>query len=314
MSDSKSKLYVPIMKFKQGEYFALRDLKPETKEFVYPLFEIMPIPWDYENEEPAKSLDAHLSKVTANIANNWEGRPFMLDFRFITEDQCNAMPPHPIITLAEEAKDAGLHLVPVLSLNSPECLKNAVRDVAASLGHGIALRIVGDDFDNPLLDADIESLYNTRLGLQPNQVDIIVDLGQIPADGLTPLIVGMRNLMRMIPPEPWRSLSMVASAFPENLSAIPSGRGKLISRGEWKLWQGLVAPKLLRREPNFGDYTIVHPNPFEMDPRVMRSGAKIKYTTQEDWLVLKGKDLRNNGFVQYRDLAQQITELEYYCG
>lgn len=309
------KLYVPIMKFKQGEYSALKELKPETKNIVYPLFEVMPIPWDYENDAPAKSLSDHLAKLVQNILRSWERRPFMLDFRYISEDQCSQMSPHPIVSLAEEAKDANLHLVPVVSINSPSCLLKNIRSVVRKLECGAAIRIVGDDFDNPLLDVDIvENLCEKRLGLTPEQVDIVIDLGQIPTDGLAPLIVGMRNLLRMIPPVPWRTISLVASSFPENLISIPSNGGKLIGRGEWKLWKGLVAPQLLRREPNFGDYTIVHPDPFEMDPRIMRSGAKIKYTTEDDWLIIKGRGLKNNGFGQFRDLAQQLMELKYYCG
>lgn len=54
--------YVPIVKGKAGEYSALQDLAPAVKQAVTPLIEIPVVPWDFENEEPAKTLDAHLAR------------------------------------------------------------------------------------------------------------------------------------------------------------------------------------------------------------------------------------------------------------
>ncbi len=314
MSSLNKNFYLPVLKFKQGELLAIMHLHEEAKDRVYPLFEVMPIPWDYANDVPAKELRAHLSSVIPNLKKYWDGRPFMIDFRFIREDQCTVMPPHPLHSMAQEAKDAGLHMVPVVSLGSPTCFLEGTRTALKILGHGAALRIVGEDFDNPNFDADIEAMLDIQLdGIKAEDVDVVVDLGQIPSEGLTPLVVGMRNLMRMVPPLPWRSLSMVASSFPDNLSEIPSASGGYISRGEWKLWTGMLE-KPRRYQPNFGDYTVVNPLPFEMDPRLMRMGAKVKYTTTDSWLIVKGRGIKGNGFEQFRELSKQIMELKDYCG
>lgn len=313
MSKLDKDFYLPVLKFKQGELFSLLHLHEPSKDRVYPLFEIMPVPWDYAEDKAAKTLEEHLASVVPNLKKFWGERPFMLDFRFISEEQCGTMPPHPFTVLAQRAKDEGLHMVPVVSLGSPTCAYQGADAVKKTLGHGVALRIVGEDFDNPEFDRDIDMLLDIMLGVKAEDVDVVVDLGQIPGEGLTPLVVGMRNLLRMVPPYPWRSLSMVASSFPENLSDIPSSGGAYVSRGEWKLWKALTE-KPLRRVPNYGDYTVVHPLPFEFDPRMMQMGAKVKYTTEDSWLVIKGRGIRSKGYAQYRDLARQIMELVDYCG
>ena len=43
--------YIPILKWKQGEYQALSELTPEIKKNIVPLFEIPPIGFDFENRK-----------------------------------------------------------------------------------------------------------------------------------------------------------------------------------------------------------------------------------------------------------------------
>ena len=55
--------YVPILKGREGEYGALQTLAPSTRQALTPLIKIPPIPWDFEEERPAKTVDQHLKKV-----------------------------------------------------------------------------------------------------------------------------------------------------------------------------------------------------------------------------------------------------------
>ncbi len=67
------------------------------------------------------------------------------------------------------------------------------------------------------------------------------------------------------------------------------------------------------RRPSFGDYAISSAVPFDFEP-YMDVSAKIRYTTDEHWLVVKGKSTKRNGFEQYHDLAKQVVERIEYCG
>ena len=53
----------------------------------------------------------------------------------------------------------------------------------------------------------------------------------------------------------------------------------------------------------FGDYAIAHPIPTELDPRTMRMSASIRYTTSDEWLILKGRNVRARLRPVFRALA-----------
>ena len=57
--------YVPILKGREVEYGALQILQDRTG--LMPPSKVPPIPWDYEEERPAKTIDKHLEKVAQKI-------------------------------------------------------------------------------------------------------------------------------------------------------------------------------------------------------------------------------------------------------
>ena len=63
----------------------------------------------------------------------------------------------------------------------------------------------------------------------------------------------------------------------------------------------------------FADYAISHPYTKELDPRTMRMSASIRYTTSNNWLVLKGRNVRQYGFDQYFELAKELIERPEYA-
>ena len=63
--------YVPILKGRYGEYGALHAMSADDKETITPVVEIPPIPWDFKNDQPAKTIDQHLLKVDSNLERSW---------------------------------------------------------------------------------------------------------------------------------------------------------------------------------------------------------------------------------------------------
>ena len=45
------------------------------------------------------------------------------------------------------------------------------------------------------------------------------------------------------------------------------------------------------------------------NPRTMRMSASIRYTTTSDWVIVKGRNVRQYGFDQYNELAQVLVGL-----
>ncbi len=46
----------------------------------------------------------------------------------------------------------------------------------------------------------------------------------------------------------------------------------------------------------------------------MRMSASIRYTISDEWLILKGRNVREHGFDQYFELSRQLVQLPEYSG
>ncbi|HLZ43033.1 MAG TPA: hypothetical protein VKQ11_18845, partial [Candidatus Sulfotelmatobacter sp.] len=134
-------------------------------------------------------------------------------------------------------------------------------------------------------------------------------------DGKAVLIA--RSVFSMIPnKEGWRRLILVGASFPEDLSDVDAANPTKLPRREWALWRTLQKrPSALpRRDMIFGDYAIANPVPRDLDPRVMLMSASIRYTTHTNWLILKGRNVRQYGFEQYFDLCKELVDRPEYNG
>jgi hypothetical protein len=92
----------------------------------------------------------------------------------------------------------------------------------------------------------------------------------------------------------FRNTILIGTAFPETFRDIAKGEDE-IPRHDWIFYRALMAkmPQGMRR-PNFGDYTIVHPDFTPVDMRTIKPAGKIVYTTPLSWEVRKGGAFRDN--------------------
>lgn len=66
--------------------------------------------------------------------------------------------------------------------------------------------------------------------------------------------------------------------------------------------------------PTFSDYAIQHPEPEELDPRMIRPAASVRYTTESDFMIVKGRSVRKYGGDQYRRLCAELCKQKEYRG
>ena len=304
--------YVPILKLKMGEVRALQNLDEPRKENLTPFFEINPIPWDYSEDKPAKTISEHLSKVVTNISSCWN-KIFFLDTKYILEEISSGF--DDIIRLHASAVKNGLSPIPVVGLGRNGDFWELAKAVNGLCGNGLCLRIEGEDFDSDDYSDKILDVLD-MLGVDLENVDVLIDLGQIPRSGLAPFVSGLRSIIRFFPKvTAWRSLIISASSFPESMSDFSPDTASVTPRAEWDIWKRLVTGEhRLKRYPAFSDYAIATPAPFEMDPRMMRLGGKIKYTTDDGWLIVKGVGITRGGYKQFHRLAEYLTRREEYKG
>lgn len=307
-------LYVPVLKGKEGEFAALEVLKTDVRRIVMPLIEIPSIPYDYVNERPAKSLDEHVSGIAARLRRCWPDNPLYLDLPWFENEECLEDGRVALEAVLADCVSAGVQVAPVVSRRNSAKYLLAAGHHARKANFGTALRLTVEDFEEDVdLVVEVEHL-SQKLGLMASSIDLILDLEDLGADDGKAVLIA-RSVFSMIPNrDEWRRVILVGASFPEDLSDVDAANVTKLPRREWVLWRTLQkrASALPRRDMIFGDYAIAHPIPKELDPRVMLMSANIRYTTPENWLILKGRNVRQYGFEQYFDLCKELTErLEY---
>jgi len=288
-------------------------LENGIKDKITPLIEVPPIPMNYDTGKPAKSVDTHLKNFIPNIEKHWgKKRPAFTDLNFIPDSEMKNGE-HPLSSVFQQARNVDLLLTPVTGLYRDPEYQNAAKDIIQTDGRGVCIRIEPLDIENEDLDKSVAELMKT-LGVKQTETDLMIDLKEIQKDQIGLLVRSVRDVIRTLSnPKGWRTLTLVATAFPQTMAGFDPNTISLTSRAEWQLWTTLLhnASKI-ERMPTFGDYTVVHPELLEIDPRVMQLGAKIKYTFDNDWIIVKGTSIKRAGSEQTRDLCRNLINLNEY--
>jgi hypothetical protein len=303
-------IYVPVLKGKEGEYGALEALPNDVRSRLMPLIEVPDVPYDYANEGSAKSLDDHLSGTAQRLKKCCQRSPLFIDLPWFEGEERLSDGRVALAAVLADCASQGVRAVPVVSRKkSPDYLSAAGR-YSKETNSGACIRLFVADFGE---DVDVETEMHRLLnGLgvpDMSSIDLLLDLQDLEPDTTRAALVA-RSVFSMIPTkDEWRRIVLVAASFPEDLSDVDAATVTSLPRHEWELWRTLQKrPGLLpRRDIIFGDYGIAHPVTKELDPRTMRMSASIRYTTAKNWLVLKGRNVRQYGFDQYFDLCKELV-------
>ena len=299
--------YVPILKWRQGEYQALFRLTPSVKSWITPLFEIPTEGWDFENEEPLKTLDEHLGKFGDRLKAKWGDPVCFVDSCYLDGDAVVASGVHHLEHIFNLARAAGTSPIPVTGLGRHPDYNAAVQAIVKVDARGACLRLSADDFDANL-GANIDAIV-AQIGVAIRECDLVIDLAETvsQSDGATALV--WLALMQQLPYiNDWRTLTIAGTAFPASLSSSKYRPSGTAPRFEWTGYKALL-PKLPKgsRVPTFGDYAASHPRTELLDPRMLDPNAKIKYTTDDQWFIVLGTQVKRNGRGQYQGLCQTIV-------
>ena len=315
MTDTSVKRYVPVIKGKLGEFRAIGELADDIKDAITPLIEVPSIPWDFENDEPAKTLEKHLLKFVPNLKKYWGGgRLAFVDLNFIPPDQ-RIDGEHPLKRIFDSVRAEGLSLIPVVGLERDADYIKIAKDILQQDGQGVCIRIETTEIDEENMEDSLTPLIK-KIGVSETEVDLVIDLKVIQKNQVGLLTRSVRDVIRSLPKiKEWRSIALVATAFPQSMSLFEPNSIKLTSRVEWQLWTNILhnAAKIIR-VPDFGDYTIVHPELLDIDPRIMQLGAKIKYTVDNDWIIVKGTSIKRGGSAQTVELCRKLITHRQFCG
>lgn len=310
------KHYVPAIRWRQGEFSALQELRSDQRRDLTPLVDIPPIPWNFEDERPSRSIDQHLNNVPEQMITAWGGdAPIFLDLGQLDGALRMASGRHPVDELFERLTAEGVYAIPVTATDRDADYQAAVGLVAGRNGTGVCLRASVDDISDAasmLALAELADEIKVDLG----DVDLVLDLRSIESSQTSILRTLLGTVLPTLPNiGAYRSFTLLSGAFPVNLSAVPQGLS-LRPRADWALWLSVLSiPNI--RQPAYGDYTANHPDQEEIDPRIMQVSASIRYASDTDWVIARGRALNNprfGGYAQFNQLSGMLAAHPLYSG
>jgi Beta protein len=309
--------YVPIVKWRQGEYQALMNLANDRKDKVTPLLEIPQEKWDFDEEKPSVSLDHHMSKFGKRLYAKWRDRYCFVDSGLIEGAEKMADGTHHLVHIFELARNEGAKPIPVTGLSRHRAYQAATRTIIQTDERGVCIRLTPSDFSDKLPLA--LSTLISQLGVNVRQVHLLVDTSDTDSSNADALAESWKQKLNQIPtPKEWATLTIAGSSFPQQLPSTIYRPHNLAPRNEWQAYQAIREHCLhmLGRIPSFGDYACTTPHAAKLDPRLIDPTAKIKYTTPSGWFITVGKKVKEHGRNQYHMLCADLVAHKplVYCG
>ena len=292
MVDEVKPVYVPALKWRQGEKLALKNLSDRLKGSIIPLIELV-------NDEGDNPED--LSK---DLSACWN-RTAYLDVHHRPQHFARTA----LNNVAEYNKN--IDIIPVVRLDSPQIVIEGVKNVAGMYDNGFALRIIANQgIDFSLLSEDVRLMLE-RLAGSRSKVDLMVDFGYLEGKIQT-YRATLENIADSISFNDWRRVIVVAGNFPPSLQGFRPNEENLLKRSELELWQ---KNKVTRgRELIYSDYTIRCPDNVA---KGLRGSKSVRYTLENDFQVFRGT--REDKPFKYLVHAMNIKDLysgiypEGYC-
>jgi Beta protein len=279
--------YVPILKTKAGECWAVGNLSPTVSQLLTPLFEIHP--------HKDKDSVSHAEGMCETISSVWgTSSEFFLDTVWLHPGNGD---PSLIATAFEYARGEGLQAIPVVRATYDQAALDVITDINAEDERGYVLRLPSD------LAASHEAIHAvTRyLDIPLEKVDLLLDYRHHPMD----LVADVPKLPNL---GEWRRFIAASAAFPRSTASLPLNTWHHLPRHDWATWQKVGKVK---RRPMFSDYVIRDPGPPATGGE---PSANLKYTRAESWYVRIGRKLKQGYASDMYEICKSLVESGQFDG
>lgn len=293
-----NKKYVPILRWKRGEQQALAHLTENVKSKTLPLLEFP------DNTD--------LTKIKNSIEACWKDMPFLFyypptwyeegDFDF-PESYTNLITEY-VVPLVNDTLG-----IPVIDLSLAEHT-----DWGKINRNGIAMRVRNNEFGE--IDNILGPLFSNK-HLKREETDLILDLQHVTADDLFAKSSVLKAAFTdIVNANEYRSIIIASCSFPKALSALEYGKINKFHRTESEIYE---LSKKLKEKFDF-NYFYADYGPTDLSDTIfvvgMMPNFKIKYTTFDDYLYIKGLSIKKGGLDinNVRLLSQTLVESNNYSG
>lgn len=306
--------YVPCLRWQQGEFMAISELSAASRERVTPLIEVPEIGFDFETQSNKKTIDEHIEPFAKRVVSKW-GLPCFVDLIHIPAGEVMADGSHPVTRVFDELRTRRCPATPVTGIARDPTYQQAISRVISADNSGVCIRVTLAEAAKPSVKGLLDELMD-RLNVIPSECDFVFDLGAPnfePIDGFTKLAHAL--LSRLPYQNDWQTITIMGTSFPVTMGEVKESP-VLLPRWEWLLYKTLAAEleKQGSRIPTFGDYGINHKDVPRVDMRLVKPSATIRYTVDDAWFIVKGPNVRDHGFEQYRNHCLTVTKSCHFKG
>jgi hypothetical protein len=195
-------------------------------------------------------------------------------------------------------------VTPVVHTSSPSPVIDAAVAWAHDLGSGVCIRIDGVTRINEKAET-VRDIVNAAELAAP-EIDLILDAQDLPRavqyDVLPdafPVSRGARNWV------------ILAGSFPASITEMkPDDYEHIRERGEWINWRDEASQSMSGRFPIYGDYATQAPVYTPSPP--FPGSPSVRYTTADNYIVLRGRRGTVTDFGQYIGHALYLREQPYF--
>lgn len=260
--------YIPIIKWQSWEQRALQKVDAAIRPQMLPCIEV------------------RTSKQHLNLAGNFQ-KVWPYDALVDYADPKGRLTPSrtgELLAFMKLAVDGRLPITPVVSPADALALGKPFLDLAAPLG-SVAVRLRIDSLIVTAADVTITTLAFSHLKAANIQASLIVDLGVSPLGWEDKHVTDFVAAIAPLHAIGFKSLHLASGAYPGSLASVKTGVATF-ERKDWKFWKAVNA-----KAPNlvigYGDYGTLSPVWTEDILELRSSRIAIRYTRENDWLILR---------------------------
>lgn len=260
--------YIPIIKWQSWEQRALQQVKDDIRPHLQPCIEV-------RTSKQHVNLSVKFKKVWASDA--------LVDYA----DPKGRLTPArtgELLDFMKLAVDEQLPITPVLSPVDVTAMGKPFMDLAAKLG-SVAVRLRIDSLIVTAADVAITTKAFSDLQAANITSSLIIDLGVSPFEWEATHVDGFVGAIAPLHEIGFNTLHLTSGAYPGSLASVKTGVASF-DRKDWKFWKAVnaKAPALMM---GYGDYGTLSPVWTEDILELRSSRIAIRYTREDDWLILR---------------------------
>lgn len=301
--------YLPILKWKQGERIALRELTVQQWEPIVPLLELPPIRCAPDLGSLRRELPGFMGAIAREMGKSIpENKPIAIDVRYVSPGY-----PRQVRLLhticAGLAKLSRRIFLPVIS-------EMMVSEETEDL---IRLREF-DEFvlriQTPVTEAaQVSALaaLAASAGLRRARIHLLIDQYSIVNEDAKARFHLVCPYLDEALGCGCASTTLGGGSFPMNLVGYKQGIHD-IPRVEWQVWER-VRKNREYSAIRYCDYTVSNPAPLpEIDPKQMNPSVAIRYAGANHWRLYKAGGFKKGKPNQYKALCMLLLGEAIYSG